>query len=458
MCNVRIIAAVLIIFAALSYCGQENCRFEDGDRVCFVGDSITHSGTYHSLVYLYYATRFPEKKIHIYNCGIGGDTAGGVLRRFEWDIEPYKPDVVAVMLGMNDVGRADYHTGQTTDAQAASKAEHIGQYHENMQQLAAKFKSLGSSMIFITPSIYDQTARIECPNNYGANDALKSFADFNMALSKKNDGCLVDFHNPMRRINEQLQTSDPSLTIVGSDRIHPGRVGNFVMAYLFLTSQGMPEYVSRAVIDASDKKFDTINCGIEKLEVSDKGVSFECLSQSLPFPVSPDYEKALELVGFTNSLNKEIIAVKGLKGSNYDMIVDGKSLGTFSGSQLADGVNLAVIKDSPSCVQAVKVAELNEQRRLIEFDLRTLIFVEHMMLKRRIVEPFDMDKLRLELEASMKQRENTSTYDNYRRKVDLYYAKKPVEKSMRQNIEELIDLMYVQNKPVSHKFSVKMAD
>ena len=33
--------------------------FRDGDRVCLIGDSITHSGTFHSHIFLYYATRFP---------------------------------------------------------------------------------------------------------------------------------------------------------------------------------------------------------------------------------------------------------------------------------------------------------------------------------------------------------------------------------------------------------------
>ncbi len=449
---------VLAICSFAAYGRQQGCRFEEGDRVCFVGDSITHSGTYHSLAYLYYATRFPEKKMHLYNCGIGGDTAGGVLKRFEWDIEPYKPTVAAVMLGMNDVGRNNYGKGKATDAQIASMASHAAQYKANMEQLAEKFKGLGSEMIFITPSIYDQTAEIDCPNNYGANDALKSFADFNVELSRKTGGCLADFHNPMRLLNEEQQRAAASFTIVGGDRIHPGRVGNFVMAYHFLAAQGLPEYVWRVAINAADKKFEALNCLIKGLEVSGKGVAFECLAQSLPFPVSQDYEKALDLVDFTDSLNKEIIAVAGLGAGDYRLAVDDTVLGSFSGSQLAAGVNLAVMKNSPSYIQAVKVAELNEKRRLIEFDLRTILFVEHKMLNRRITEPFDMDELRAELEASMKQRENTSTYANYRNKVELYYAKKPIEADMRQQIEELIDQMYACNKPAIRKFSIIKAD
>ena len=47
-------------------------RFEEGERVVFVGNSITHGGHYHSFIWLYYMTRFPDKPITIMNAGIGG--------------------------------------------------------------------------------------------------------------------------------------------------------------------------------------------------------------------------------------------------------------------------------------------------------------------------------------------------------------------------------------------------
>lgn len=40
-------------------------RFEEGERVVFVGNSITHGGHYHSFIWLYYMTRFPDKPITI---------------------------------------------------------------------------------------------------------------------------------------------------------------------------------------------------------------------------------------------------------------------------------------------------------------------------------------------------------------------------------------------------------
>ena len=56
-------------------------KFEKGDRVVFIGDSITHGGSYHPNIYLFYATRFPDAQFAAYNCGIAGDTAPGTNLR-----------------------------------------------------------------------------------------------------------------------------------------------------------------------------------------------------------------------------------------------------------------------------------------------------------------------------------------------------------------------------------------
>lgn len=82
--------------------------FKDGDRVCFIGNSITMNGRYHNYIELFYATRFPERKIEFFNCGISGDVAGGMLARMNSDILRHKPNRAVLMVGMNDIGRSQY--------------------------------------------------------------------------------------------------------------------------------------------------------------------------------------------------------------------------------------------------------------------------------------------------------------------------------------------------------------
>ena len=80
---------------------------KDGDNVCFYGDSITEQRFYGVDVETYVRTRFPGLHVKFVNSGVGGDKvsggwAGRIDRRLERDVFPFKPNVVTIMLGMND--------------------------------------------------------------------------------------------------------------------------------------------------------------------------------------------------------------------------------------------------------------------------------------------------------------------------------------------------------------------
>ena len=56
--------------------------FRDGDRVLFLGDSITEQKLYTTYIEAYAVTRFPKLKLAFANRGWGGDTAWMRMRSF----------------------------------------------------------------------------------------------------------------------------------------------------------------------------------------------------------------------------------------------------------------------------------------------------------------------------------------------------------------------------------------
>ena len=79
----------------------------DGDHVVLYGDSITDQRLYSTFIEEYVLTRFPTWKIRWTQSGVGGDkvsggAAGPIDQRIQRDILPYKPNVLTIMLGMND--------------------------------------------------------------------------------------------------------------------------------------------------------------------------------------------------------------------------------------------------------------------------------------------------------------------------------------------------------------------
>src|SRR5687767_12058874 len=89
--------------------------FEQGQRIVFIGDSITDCGRrdafapdgngYFSLVRAFVTARYPDLGLTWENRGIGGDTTRHLVARWEQDVVALKPDWLSVKIGINDVWR-----------------------------------------------------------------------------------------------------------------------------------------------------------------------------------------------------------------------------------------------------------------------------------------------------------------------------------------------------------------
>jgi lysophospholipase L1-like esterase len=95
------------------------------NRIVFLGDSITDGHTYPSLVAQALADAGKPTPIAT-NAGIGGDTAKGMTARLDRDVLRYKPDVMTLSAGINDVIRGvdpvDYAKDIETILDAVGKA------------------------------------------------------------------------------------------------------------------------------------------------------------------------------------------------------------------------------------------------------------------------------------------------------------------------------------------------
>src|SRR5512139_2523761 len=98
----------LLLFLSLAAAAlAQDYYLKDGDRVVFYGDSITDQRLYTTFVETYALTRFPQRTITFVHSGWGGDrvtggAGGGIDLRLQRDVVPYRPNVVTIMLGMND--------------------------------------------------------------------------------------------------------------------------------------------------------------------------------------------------------------------------------------------------------------------------------------------------------------------------------------------------------------------
>ena len=99
---------IVLLFLIRSGSAQSVAPFQKGDRVVFVGNSITDGGHYHSYIWLYYMTHYPNSRIDVFNAGIGGDVAGQIFDRLNTDVFSRKPTVITLTFGMNDTGYMEF--------------------------------------------------------------------------------------------------------------------------------------------------------------------------------------------------------------------------------------------------------------------------------------------------------------------------------------------------------------
>jgi len=427
--------------------------FADGETVCFLGDSITAGGYVQTLVSDYYLTRFPDRSVKFVNAGRSGDTANGSLNRLQEDVIDKSPTSVAIMFGMNDVSRGSY-VSTPDEAQIARQQSALSRYEEKMGELITRIRNEAGDpkLIFQTPSPFDETVQLDRDNNQpGCNEGLANCAQIVRALAKANNAAVIDYHNPMTALNLQQQKADPTWTIVGPDRVHPGNPGRLMMAWLFLKAQGAPSLVSNTVIDAAANQITaTENVEVTSLKTSAQGLSFSSLEGALPFPISGVAPEFLTLLPIERELNQQRLTVTGLPAGSYELSIDDIPIDRFETSELAEGINLALFKTSPQYQQAAAVAKLNGQRRNAEAQACSLMNSRRWMQSHYKIDPDDPAALQKHIDHF----ENPKDYSAVMAKR--YQREWPNYEALRKEALEHEQAAEAARQPAAHTFTLSL--
>lgn len=444
---------------------QNIAPFKDGERVVFVGNSITHGGKYPQIIQLFYQTRFPDMHLKYFNCGIGGNTAAHIASRLSWDVFPHNPTYMTCMTAMNDSWAYIFKDGQQPSQDMLDKCEKA--YMASWADIVAQVKAQKVPEVvcfYSTP--YDQYSQLDkVPiTRLGKNDLLKHLGSRCMDIAKANDWGTVDFYHPFMDIMTEQHKTNPSFSFTSRDRVHPGWMGHTVMAYTFLKAQGMDAVVSSLEIDA--KKATVMNakrCVVSEMEKQKKGLSFRVLEEALPFPDMPyedecgTFADALKLVPFTEELNQEVLKIAGLKkNKNYTLYIDGDSICTLKGKAWAKGSNLALCPQTPQYKQAVRVRKLLDEQQEIRMTRR---WIAKTLLQCIRIEGLT-EESPLHLQKAAIEKRIAKAGKQYRKRsreaADIYLKYYNNQEYLLERIDHLYEEMSRAAHPVVHQYEVKM--
>jgi lysophospholipase L1-like esterase len=378
MKTLRILAA-LALSASLAHASDFFVR--DGDRVVFLGDSITEQRLYTTYLEAYVLTRHPDWKLTFRNAGWSGDTAwlrqrahpnegqlfaakdeeqqamirksvGDGLAR---DVLPLRPTVVTIKFGMND------------HAYQAFRPDIFKAYAASQAELVQVLKTNGARVALLTPQPIEE--RRADPDQDIRNLSLRQFSDGLREVAQTNGALFVDQFSPYLALMMSQRATNAQAHIGGGDAVHPGPAGQTLMAWAILKGLGATSLVSSAEIKCGwwNRARHQQNCRVTNIKRADGVLSFDRLDGALPLPFDPRAEAALQIAPVVDDLDVYALKVSGLKAGRYAVSVDGVAAGEVSQAELAQGWNMAHLK-TPMAEQAQTVLQLVFKKNNVYFN------------------------------------------------------------------------------------------
>ncbi|HIK95625.1 MAG TPA: hypothetical protein EYG03_27070 [Planctomycetes bacterium] len=334
---------------------------QDGDTLVFLGDSITHQRLYTQYVEDFFYTRFPERRIHFHNAGIGGAQAWDALQRVSRDVLDYKPRYVTILLGMND--------GRYTPFDPAIFAT----YQKDMTEIVARIREGGATPVLMSPTMFDaRAARLrQNPKRPRASDMLSQYnsvlAYYGRWLQDRaieSGSSYVDMFSLLNDLTVEARKTDPTFTLI-QDAIHPGPPGQLVMAYAMIDDLGLRRPVSNIrVLPATKNGFRAMATGgkASNVRAAADGVEFDWTANSLPWVLPEEAQPGAKLLHLGHRASKEGLEVHGLTAGQYEVVIDDVVVGTYSDVALSRHIELQDNSKTPQYQQALAVAMLNKQK------------------------------------------------------------------------------------------------
>ena len=346
---------------------------QDGETVVFLGDSITHQCLYSQYIETFFITRYPERRIRFHNAGVAGDNVGDCLARFEDDVAALDPDYVFVLLGMNDGRYAEFE-------QATVEA-----YQQGMKELLDRIARIDAKGIFLSPTMFDHATAARRADdeswrfrgkafspNYNA--LMAWFGAWGLGESAKRGTPFVNLWGPLNEHTLAQRRKNPEFTLI-DDAIHPQASGQMVMAFEILSQLGTERRGANAI--TISKRGSKWAGKVQDLQVSEDHtqVSFSHTAASLPW-VIPETEATLPLrwklpsdgrVGYAitkagHKLSGDRLKISGLAPGNYEVLIDGQVIGSWSHIALGTKIEIQENEATPQYQQALAVALLNQKR------------------------------------------------------------------------------------------------
>jgi len=213
---------------------QPAINLDTNDTIVFIGDSITDADRHYPAHaplgrgYVHFAAnilwaKYPHLNLRIINTGVGGDTVLDLQRRWEADCLSHAPNVLSVLIGINDAWYL------TTPSGGNGKAAPPERYELTYDQLLLEARErCNCQIVLLEPFVFSAD-----PQNQLLSTA-KPYLAITRQLAAKHDAVLV----PLQKEIDKQITQIPSERWA-QDTVHPAQWAHAWIAQHWLHATGL---------------------------------------------------------------------------------------------------------------------------------------------------------------------------------------------------------------------------
>lgn len=206
-------------------------QLKENSLILFQGDSITDGGRersnpdhlgwgYPRIVANWLNALYPERRLRFINRGISGNRVRDLLARWQTDCIELKPDLVSILIGINDTWRR-YDSNDPTPVEAFER-----DYRALLQQTRERTKA---HILLMEPFVLHTP-----PDRETWREDLDPKIQVVRALAREFGATLAPLD---KRFKEASKKREPAFW--APDGVHPSEAGNTLIAQAWLQAVGV---------------------------------------------------------------------------------------------------------------------------------------------------------------------------------------------------------------------------
>lgn len=162
---------------------------------------------------------YPDYNIRVINRGVSGNTSRDLVKRFDADVRPYKPECLSILIGINDVWR------QFDSRLMTEEAVTPDEYEKNLENIISRAQEFVHRLILITPYY------MEPLKSDPMRARMDEYGKIVRNLAQKHGAIFIDMQAEWDKL---FTRTDLHSSSIAWDRVHPNSQGAMYMARAIL--------------------------------------------------------------------------------------------------------------------------------------------------------------------------------------------------------------------------------